>query len=56
MKQNYFCHNDSDYDQTNGLTMGAPTLALFADIFRQYIEHNYILPTLVKHHIISRLL
>jgi hypothetical protein len=41
LNQNYFYHDKKYYEQTNGLTMRAPTFALFADIFLQYIEHNF---------------
>jgi hypothetical protein len=43
LNQNYFYDDKKYYEQTNGLAMGAPTSALFADIFLQYIEHNFII-------------
>jgi hypothetical protein len=33
--------------------LGAPTSALFAEIFMQYIEHNHIIRTLTKHNILD---
>jgi hypothetical protein len=33
--------------------MGAPTSALLAEMFIQYLEHNYIISILNKHHIID---
>jgi hypothetical protein len=33
--------------------MGAPTSALFAEIFMQHMEHNYIIGTLTKHNILD---
>jgi hypothetical protein len=32
--------------------MGAPTSALFADIFLQYIEHNFMIPIINKYNIL----
>jgi hypothetical protein len=33
--------------------MGAPTSAILAEIFIQYLEHNAIIHTLQKHHILD---
>jgi hypothetical protein len=32
--------------------MWAPTSAILADIFLQYIKHNYMVPILIKHKIV----
>jgi hypothetical protein len=32
--------------------MGAPTSAILAEIFIQYVEHNHIINILQRHHII----
>jgi hypothetical protein len=37
----------------HGLPMGAPTSALFAEIFIQHIEHNHIISTLTQHNILD---
>jgi hypothetical protein len=34
------------YEQTEGLAMGAPISAILAEIFIQYMEHEYIYPIL----------
>jgi hypothetical protein len=53
LNQNYFQHNTQIYIQQEGLAMGAPTSAILAEIFIQYLEQNYILQTLQKHHILD---
>jgi hypothetical protein len=52
LNQNYFYHDKKYYEQTNGLAMGAPTSALFTDIFLQYTEHNFIIPIINKYNIL----
>jgi hypothetical protein len=52
LNQNYFYHDNKYYEQTNGLAMGAPTSALLADFFLQYIEHNFIIPIINKYKIL----
>jgi hypothetical protein len=47
LNQNYFQYNDELYTQ-KGLAMGAPTPSIFAEIFLQYIKHNYIIKILQK--------
>jgi hypothetical protein len=42
MRQNYFQFDQEYYEQTEGLTMGAPVSAILAEIFTQYMEHKYI--------------
>jgi glycine/serine hydroxymethyltransferase len=37
LNQNYFYHDNKYYEQPSGLAMGAPTSALLADFFLQYI-------------------
>jgi ribosomal protein S25 len=53
LNQNYFQHNDQQYKQTEGLAMGAPASAMLAEIFIQHLEHNHVINTLKKHHIID---
>jgi hypothetical protein len=52
LNQNYFYHDNKYYEQTNGLAVGAPTSALFPDIFLQYIENNFIIPIINKYNIL----
>jgi hypothetical protein len=40
--QNYFAFQDKIYAQEKGLTMGAPTSALFAEIYLQHLENTKI--------------
>jgi hypothetical protein len=53
ISQNYFQHNNIVYKQQDGLAMGAPTSAIFSEIFIQHLEHNDILNTLTKHNVID---
>jgi hypothetical protein len=53
LQQNYFQHNDELYTQNEGLAMGAPTSAILAEIFIQYLEHNNIIQILQKHQILD---
>jgi hypothetical protein len=40
MEQNYLRSNQQYYKQTKGLAMGAPTSAILAEVYIQYIEHK----------------
>jgi hypothetical protein len=53
LKQNCIQHNNLQHKQEKGLSMGAPTSALFAEIFMQFIEHNHIINTLTKHNVLD---
>jgi hypothetical protein len=53
LNHNYVQHNNELYTQNEGLAMGAPTSAILAEIFVQHLEHNTIIHTLQKHHIID---
>jgi hypothetical protein len=53
LDQNYFIHNNQIFQQTEGLPMGAPTLAILSEIYLQHVEHNNILNILSKCHIDS---
>jgi hypothetical protein len=53
MEQNYFRYNQQYYKQTEGLAMGAPTSAILAKVYIQYIEHIKLYPILKKHQIIG---
>jgi hypothetical protein len=53
ISQNYFQHNNTVYKQQDGLAMGAPTSAIFSEIFIQHLEHNDILNTLTKHNVVD---
>jgi hypothetical protein len=46
--QNYFQFNSIQLKQT-GLTMGAPTSAIFVEIFLHWLEHTQITKILTKH-------
>jgi hypothetical protein len=41
-EQNYFKFNNRTCTQNNGLAMGAPTSAIFAEIFLQFLENTTI--------------
>jgi hypothetical protein len=41
------------YKQTDGLAMGAPTSAIIAETYMQYMEHTQIYPILVKQQIVA---
>jgi hypothetical protein len=49
IEQNYFKMNSKYYHQSEGLAMGAPSSALLAEIYLQFLEHNLLL----KHKILS---
>jgi hypothetical protein len=51
MEQNYFQFNQQYYKQTEGLAMGAPTSAILAEVYIQYIEHKKLYHILKKHQI-----
>jgi hypothetical protein len=52
-KQNYFEMDSKVYHQSEGLAMGAPSSALLAEIYLQFLQHNQILNLLIKHKILS---
>jgi hypothetical protein len=51
-EQNYFHFNVQYNKQKIGITMGAPTSAILAEIFVQYLQHIRIINILTKHHMI----
>jgi hypothetical protein len=53
LEQNYLQHNNQFYKLNEGLSMGALTSAILAEIFIQYLEHIMIYKTLQKHQIID---
>jgi hypothetical protein len=53
LEHNYMQLNDQFYNQNEGLAMGAPTSAILAEIFIQYLEHTKIVKILDKHQIID---
>jgi len=53
LKQNYFNFQNITYKQTTGLAMGAPTSAIFSEIYLQYIEHTLLIDILSNNHIIG---
>jgi hypothetical protein len=53
LKQNYFQFKNQFYKQNDGLAMGAPTSAILAETFVQYLEHTVIYQILKKHQIID---
>jgi hypothetical protein len=53
LEQNYIQFNDHFYKQHSCLAMGAPTSAILAETFIQFLEHNIIYKILEKHHIID---
>jgi hypothetical protein len=44
MEQNYLQFYQQYYKQTEGLAMGAPTLAILAEVYIQYMEHKQLYP------------
>jgi hypothetical protein len=48
LEQNYIQFNDHFYKQYDGLVMGAPILALLAEIFIHFLEHTLIYKILEK--------
>jgi hypothetical protein len=50
IKQNCFWFQNHTYTQ-DGLAMGAPTSAIFSEIYLQYIEHTFIMDILTKNNI-----
>jgi hypothetical protein len=53
LEQNYVRYNEQCYTQEEGLAKGAPTSAILAEVFLQYLEHTQIADILKKHHIID---
>jgi hypothetical protein len=53
LEQNYVEHNGKWFKQNAGLAMGAPTSAILAEVFIQYLEHTTICDILMKHQIID---
>ena len=52
-KQNYFKHVNQILLQQDGVTMGAPSSDLIAEIFLQHVEHSYITNLTQKHGIMN---
>jgi hypothetical protein len=55
LKQNYFNFDNHTFKQIDGLAMGAPTSALFSEIYIQKIEHTKIIKILVENNICNYL-
>jgi hypothetical protein len=53
LEQNCIQFNNHFYRQHNGLAMVAPTSAIFAETFIQFLEHTVIYKILEKHQIID---
>jgi hypothetical protein len=53
MEQNYFQFNQQYYKQTEGLAICAPTSAILAEVYNEYMEHKKLYPNLKKHKIIG---
>jgi hypothetical protein len=53
LSHNYFQFDNAYYRQDEGLAMGAPSSAILAEIYLQYIESDYIYDILRKHKIIG---
>jgi hypothetical protein len=50
LEQNYLQLNNQFYKQYKGLAMGAPTSAILADTFLQYLEHTTRNYEQLQHH------
>jgi hypothetical protein len=48
LEQNYFQFNQKYYRHTEGLSMGAPTSAILAEIYTQHMEHKQLYPALLN--------
>jgi hypothetical protein len=46
LEQNYLQFDQQYYKQTEGLAIGAPTLAVLAETLIQHMEHEHIYPIL----------
>jgi hypothetical protein len=53
LSQKFFEFNNDYYKQEAGLAMGAPSSAVLSEIYLQYLEHNDIYKTLIKHKILG---
>jgi hypothetical protein len=53
LEHNYMQFNDQFYNQNEGLAMGAPTSAILAETFIQYLEHIKIVKILDKYQLID---
>ena len=42
LEQNYFTFRNESYSQTTGLAMGAPSSAIFSEVYLQYLKHTKI--------------
>jgi hypothetical protein len=51
LKQNYFNFENNTYTQPEGLAMGAPTSAIFSELYFQKIEHTDLTTILVNNNI-----
>jgi hypothetical protein len=51
--RNYIQHNDQYYKQTEGLAMGAPTSAILAEVYIQFLEYTKIANILKKYQIVD---
>ena len=53
LSQNYFQHLNSQYIQTNGLAVGAPTSSIFSETLLQYLESTTIFNICINHKILG---
>jgi hypothetical protein len=53
LEQNYLQFSDRFYKKNEGLAMGAPTSAILAKIFIQYLQYPKIIKILNKHQIVD---
>jgi hypothetical protein len=53
LEHNYMQFNDQFYNQNEGLAMGAPSSAILAETFIQYLEHTKIIKILDKYQILD---
>jgi hypothetical protein len=51
LKHIYFWFQDQVFTQTTRLAMGAPTSAIFSEIYLQFIEHTALMDILIRHDI-----
>jgi hypothetical protein len=53
LSQNFFELKNNYYKEEEGLAMGAPSSAVLSEIYLQYLEHDDIYKTLIKHKIVG---
>jgi hypothetical protein len=53
LNQNYFQHGNENFQQKEGLAMGAPTSCILSEVYLQNLEHNRIFKIVMEHKIVA---